>query len=255
MPRQSYECSLNAKGYLFALNSTIGFACSSLIIIIILIFGPIYNHTYPDVTIYYIILFQTVLFVGSLTALIAIPVSNRPEALALCWKEKTKFDEKNYMGQRTILITIIILFAIGEAAALGGVIWRLVLYTRSLNLLETDPQRTGANGTTALVLSIFDVISLIPPIGIFISTPFAWKFLEALNDEAHSTKRRHKKDEADLPSEPEEEEEKEKHSGSENESGSESEHEHEHKKSRHSHANYSQNNYPFMYQNRLREAN
>lgn len=179
---QTTQCSLNAKGYLFALNSSLAFAVCSFVIIIILVFGPIYNHTYPNNNVYYILLFQIGLFIASMVAIIGITVSNRPEAVALCWKSKKNFDRNKYMTQRGILISIIVLFAIGEAAALGGVIWRLVIYTDCMNQAVTDPCRTGANGTLALVLAIFDVVSLVPPIGIFISCPFAWKFLEALNN-------------------------------------------------------------------------
>lgn len=164
------------RDYVRAIDTSIGFATTSLIFIWSLILGVVYNHYYPDTRIYYIILFQTANFIVDIIALFTLPMVNR----RLASKIPNQEQEGPYNSSYSVLVSLITLYSIGLALMLGGWIWRLVLYNDCLNLPVTDPCRVAANGNTALVMVIFDILDLVPVVGAIITLSFSMRFLNVL---------------------------------------------------------------------------
>jgi hypothetical protein len=162
------------KDYVRTIDTAISLALISLFFIWTLILGPVYNHYYPDNKIYYLILFQTMLFLTDIIALFTLTMVNRNNAL------KLPVSESAYNRSWSVLVSLITLYSIGIAVMLGGWVWRVVLYNRCLNELATDPCRTGANGNTALVMLIFDILNLIPIVGQLLTLGFSIRFAKVM---------------------------------------------------------------------------
>lgn len=219
------------KDYVKTIDATIGFAIVSLVFIWTMILGPVYNHYYPDSKIYYLILFQTLVFITDILTLTLLPIINRRYSVHI-------FGKSHYYNRSwSVIVSLISLYSIGLAVILGGWIWRLVLYNNCLNLPDTDPCRTGSNGDTALVLLLFDVLDIVPIIGAIITLSFSHRFLKSLHskksedpdnpkenshDKGHKRTRKGKKEHKREEEEEEESESEDDSDKSENEESTES---------------------------------
>jgi Ni/Co efflux regulator RcnB len=196
------------NNYIRTIDVTIGFAVVSLAFIWTMIMGPVYNHFYPDSKIYYLILFQSLVFITDIVALVCLPIVNRRSAPNILTTTHNA-----YNSSKSVVVSLISLYMIGLAVSIGGWIWRLVIYNQCLNRPATDECRTGSNGDTALVLLLFDILNIVPVIGAIITLFFALSFLKSMNhkkaqlDKPHTHKKKDEPKEEEVEETEEEEEE------------------------------------------------